>query len=115
MSLLDDAFENFIVLDKVTSSDGYGGINTTWTNGATIQGAIVYDNSTEMKIAEAMGSTSAYTLTVRKGIEFDYHDVLRRQKDGKVFRITSNSDELKTPKGAGLNMLQYSAEEWVLP
>lgn len=115
MSLLDDAFENFVILNKVTSSDGYGGIDTTWTEGAVIQGAIVYDGSTQMKIAQAMGVTSAYTLTVRKGLEFDYHDVIRRQSDGKVFRITSNSDELKTPKSAGLNMLQYSAEEWVLP
>ena len=115
MSLLDDAFENFVILNKVTSSDGYGGIDTTWTEGAVIQGAIVYDGSTQMKIAQAMGVTSAYTLTVRKGIEFDYHDVIRRQSDGKVFRITSNSDELKTPKSAGLNMLQYSAEEWTLP
>lgn len=115
MSLLDDAFENFVILNKVTSSDGYGGIDTTWTEGAVIQGAIVYDGSTQMKIAQAMGVTSAYTLTVRKGLEFDYHDVIRRQSDGKIFRITSNSDELKTPKNAGLNMLQYSAEEWVLP
>lgn len=115
MSLLDEAFENFVILNKVTSSDGYGGIDTTWTEGAVIQGAIVYDGSTQMKIAQAMGVTSAYTLTVRKGLEFDYHDVIRRQSDGKIFRITSNSDELKTPKSAGLNMLQYSAEEWVLP
>lgn len=115
MSLLDDAFENFVILNKITSSDGYGGIDTTWTEGAVIQGAIVYDGSTQMKIAQAMGVTSAYTLTVRKGLEFDYHDVIRRQSDGKVFRITSNSDELKTPKSAGLNMLQYSAEEWTLP
>ena len=98
MSLLDEAFENFVILNKVTSSDGYGGIDTTWTEGAVIQGAIVYDGSTQMKIAQAMGVTSAYTLTVRKGLEFDYHDVIKRQSDNKIFRITSNSDELKTPR-----------------
>ena len=115
MSLLDEAFEAVVVLNKVTHSDGYGGIVTEWEDGANIQAAITYDNSSQMKVAQAMGSTSAYTITLRKGVELDYHDVLRRERDGKIFRITTNSDDLKTPPSAGLNMLQYSAEEWVLP
>ena len=114
MSLLDEAFEEFTIIDKTTASDGYGGVVNTWVDGATIQGAIVYDSSSEMKVAQSLGSTSAYTLTVRKNINLDYHTVLRRESDKKVFRTLSNSDDRKTPKSAGLNMLQYSAEEWDL-
>ena len=86
-----------------------------WTDGARIRGAIVYNASTQMKIAEAMGVTAAYTLTVRKSIELDYHTVLRRERDQKIFRLTSNSDDNKTPESATLNMRQYDAEEWRLP
>ena len=115
MSLLEQAFEDFTVINKVVVSDGYGGTTTAWTDGVTIRGAIVFDGSTQMQIAQAMGVTAAYTLTVKKNTMLDYHDVLRRESDGQIFRLTSNSDDKRTPASAGLNMRQYSAEPWSLP
>lgn len=114
MSLLEEAYEDFTVMNKSIVDDGYGGTTTVWSDGATIQGAIVFDSSTQMKVAQAMGVTSAYTLTVRKSIELDYHTVIRRKSDSKIFRLTSNSDDKKTPNSAGLDMRQYSAEEWTI-
>lgn len=114
MSLLDSAFEDVIIVDKVTTDDGYGGVVPTWKDGAKISAAIVYDTSNETRIAQALGSTSLYTVTVRKNVDLDYHTVLKRVSDEKIFRITSNSDENKTPASATLNMKQYSAEEWKL-
>lgn len=114
MSLLENAYEDFTILNKSIVDDGYGGTTTVWSDGATIKGALVFDNSTQMKIAQAMGVTSSYTLTVKKSILLDYHTVLRRESDKKVFRLTSNSDDKHTPEEAQLNMRQYSAEEWKL-
>lgn len=114
MSLLDEAYEDFTIVNKAVIDDGYGGTKTTWTDGATIQGAMSFDSSTEMQIAKTMGVTAAYTLTVKKSIELDYHMVLRRERDSKIFRITTNSDDKKTPNSATLNMRQYMAEEWEL-
>lgn len=114
MSLLDSAFEKFTVINKSVVDDGYGGTAVAWADGAMFDGAIVFDASTQMKIAQAMGVTAAYTLTVRKNILLDYHTVIRRERDKKIFRLTSNSDDKKTPENAGLNMRQYSAEEWAL-
>lgn len=115
MSLLERAYEDFTIINKAIVDDGYGGTTTVWTDGVTIKGAIVFDSSTQMKIAQAMGTTSAYTLTVKKAIELDYHTVLRRESDKKIFRTTSNSDDKKTPESASLDMRQYSAEEWKIP
>ena len=114
MSLLDEAFEVFTIVDKRTAPDGYGGVVTEWVDGADINGAVTYDSSAEMKVAQAMGSTSAYTLTVRKNVSLDYHTVIRRKSDSKIFRVLANSDERKTPDSAKLNMLQYPVEEWKL-
>ena len=114
MSLLENAYENFTIVNKSIVDDGYGGTTTVWKDGATIKGAVYFDNSSQMKIARVMGVTSTYTLTVKKNIELDYHTVLRRESDGKIFRTTSNSDDKKTPPTAGLDMRQYDVEEWKL-
>lgn len=115
MSLLDKAFESYIMLNKISSDDGYGGTVTSWEEGAKIQGAMVFNNSLEAKKADAMGVTSVYTLTTRKNITLEYHDVIRRVRDGKIFRVTSDGDDYFTPEGASLDMRQVSCEEWRLP
>lgn len=115
MSLLDEAFEDFTIINKSVVDDGYGGVITVWTDGAKISGAITYNNSQLHTIAQALGTTANYILTVRKNIDLDAFTVLRREEDGKTFRLLSNSDDNKTPKSAGLNMRQYQAEEFIIP
>jgi head-tail adaptor len=115
MSLLDKAFESYIILNAQKVNDGYGGTVTTWTEGAKIQCAMQFNNSIEAKIADAQGVSSVYTLTTRKNVTLQYHDVLRRVRDGKIFRVTSDGDDLYTPESASLDMRNVSAEEFVLP
>ena len=114
MSLLEEAYEDYTIINKVKESDGYGGYETTWKDGATIKGAMVFNNSLEAKKAEASGVTSVYTLTTKKDVILEYHDVLRRESDKKIFRVTSDGDDKYTPASAGLNMRQVSCEEWTL-
>lgn len=115
MSLLDEAMDAFVLMDKVRVPDGYGGTTPRWVDGITINVAVQYNGSNEAQIAQALGSTSAYVFTVRKNVQLDYHDVLRRVSDSKIFRITTNSDDFKTPESASLNMHNYNAEEWEIP
>ena len=115
MSLLDEAYEKYTMLNKVTASDGYGGYSTTWTDGAEIMGAIVFDSSMQSREAQAQGVSSVYTLTTKKNVVLEYHDVLRRERDKKIFRITSDGDDKFTPGSASLDMRQVTCEEWKLP
>lgn len=115
MSLLSEAMENCIMLDKRTSSDGYGGYSTSWVEGADFQAAVVLDSSMEARIAEKQGVTALYTITTAKNINLQYHDVFKHLGDEKIFRVTSDGDDKHTPNSAGLNMRQVSAEEWRLP
>jgi len=114
MSLLEDAYEDFTVINKLVVDDGYGGTITVWKDGAPIQAAAVLDSSIQARIAQAQDVTDVYTVTVKKNILLDYHTVLRRESDKKIFRLTTDSDDKKTPKDAALNMRQYNAEEWTL-
>ncbi len=114
MSLLSEAMEQCVLLDKRTSPDGYGGINTEWTMGAPFEAALVLDTSIQAKIAEKQGVTGLYTVTTSKAIVLQYHDVFVRSRDGKVFRVTSDGDDKHTPLSATLDMRQVSAEEFKL-
>ena len=115
MSLLSEAMETFVMIDKVTAPDGYGGIDTNWTDGAPFMATATFDTSMEARIADQQGVTSMDTVTTGKSINLQYHDVIRRISDGKIFRITSDGDDKKTPSSAKLDMRQVTAEEWELP
>lgn len=111
MSLLDESMEKCTIQDRTTIADGYGGYTTTWKDGAEIQAAIVLDSSMEARVADKQGVTSLYTVTTRKNINLQYHDIFRRERDKKIFRVTSDGDDNHTPTSALLNMRQVSAEE----
>lgn len=114
MSLLSEAMEACVLLNKQRGPDGYGGFITTWTDGPTFDAAITFDTSMEARTAEKSGVTSLYTVTTGRGLTLEYHDVFRRTRDGKIFRVTSDGDDKFTPASAGLDMRQVTAEEWGL-
>lgn len=115
MSLLSEAMENCVILNKVSQPDGYGGRIETWTeSGVSFLAAIVFDTSIEARRAEAEGVKSLYTVTTNKDLVLEYHEVFKRNRDGKIFRVTSDGDDKYTPNSASLNMRQVTAEEWTL-
>lgn len=114
MSLLSEAMEPFVMIDRITIPDGYGGMDEVWQDGAEISATAVVDTSMQARTAEKMGVTALYTITTNKNINLRYHDVLRRKSDGKIFRVTSDGDDKKTPNSAALNMRQVTSEEWAL-
>lgn len=114
MSLLLDAMENCILMDKHTSSDGYGGYITTYTPGAKFDAAIVRDTSLQARTAEKEGVKDIYTITTKKVLILSFGDVFQRLSDGKYFKVTTNSDDRKTPNSSTLDMRQVNAEEYSL-
>ena len=115
MSLLSEAMESCKLLDKTRIPDGYGGFDIVWVDSVPFKAAIVLDSSMQARVAEKQGVTALYTVTTEKAVNLQFHDVFRRERDGKIFRVTSDGDDKHTPASAALNMRQVSAEEWVLP
>lgn len=115
MSLIDAVTERCQMLDKTTVDDGIGGYERRWVNGATFDAAISLDDSVQAQTAMAAGVTGIYTVTTKRAVNLQFHDVFRRLSDGKIFRCTTDGDDNKTPKTAGLDMRSVRAEEWVLP
>ncbi len=115
MSLVDCFMGSCVFMVPNKTPDGSGGYITTWAEGDTLTAAIVRDSSMEAQKAEAAGTVSAYTVTVSRDVHLPFHSVIKRLTDGKIFRITSDNAEKKTPVCAGLDMAQSTAEEWRLP
>ena len=116
MSLLEQAMQDCVVLKQTRQPEPEGGWITTWAeDGPPFKAAITFDTSMEARVAEQQGVTSRYTVTTNKDKVLMYHDVIKRLSDGKIFRATSDGDDVFTPASAFLNMRQVTAEEWKLP
>ena len=113
MSLLTQAMEDVVMLEKKRVPDGEGGFTTDWVDGVQFKAAISFDISMEARTAEKQGVTSLYTITVPLNCKLEYHDTIKRLRDGKVFRVTSDGDDKITPTAASFQFLQVTAEEYV--
>lgn len=113
MSLLTQAMEDVVMLEKKRVPDGEGGFTVEWVDGVPFKSAITFDSSMEARTAEKQGVTSLYTVTVPVNAKLEYHDVFRRVRDGKVFRVTSDGDDKITPASASFQFAQVTAEEWI--
>ena len=111
MSLLSDAMEPCVLLNKQTTLDEYGGFVNKWVDGAEFNAAITFDTSIEARAAQAQGVHSLYTVTTPRNNVLQYHDIFRRTRDDKLFRVTSDGDDKFTPASTDLDMRQVTAEE----
>ncbi len=101
-------------MNKSKESDGEGGFDVVWTDGAEIQAAIINDSSISARVAEKEGVTSTYTITTSKSVKLEFHDVIKRVRDGKIFRVTSDGDDKLSPNVSNLDISQVTAEKWSL-
>ena len=115
MSLLDNAMTPCIIMDRTTISDGAGGYIPIWKDGAQFDAAITFDTSIQARVGEVQGVKSLYTVTTRKTMNLQGRDIFKRLEDNKVFRVTSDGNDNKTPSSARLNMRQVTAEAYTLP
>lgn len=116
MTLIEEGMEQCSIMQKLSTPDGEGGFTTEWVDGAEFRASITFDASMQARIADKQGVTSLYTVTTAKNAKLEYHDVIKRLSDGKIFRITSDGDDKQTPARAMFGQyLQVTAEEWVIP
>lgn len=112
--LMNEFVEQCVLVEKTRVPDGEGGWTTRWADGMAFKAAITHDTTLQARVAESEGMTSTYTVTTEKGMTLDFHDVFRRERDGQVFRVTSDGDDKQTPARASFAVSQVTAEEWQL-
>lgn len=111
MALINEAMEDFTILEKTTTGDGLGGVVTSYTEGAKIKAALSFESSPEQKIANALGANSSYTAITSKAVYLRYDDIIRREATGQTYRVTSKGQDRKTPASARLYIRAVQVEE----
>ena len=115
MSLVSKSMKDCELIEVTKVSDGEGGNINTYTVKSTFPASITTTNRTQGRAAEERVPITTYNITTPADIQLKYHDVIRRVDDGKVFRITSNWYDMKTPPSSTFQFTQVTGEEWELP
>jgi len=115
MSLIEEMMETCILVNETKVSDGEGGWRIAYSNGPTIKAAITNDTSIQARTAESQGVTSTYTITTTRLNKLGFHWIIKRQSDGKTFRVTSEPTDKMSPGVSSLDISQVTAESWKLP
>lgn len=114
-SPLDHA-ESAVILNKKTTSDGMGGWTVAWVESDPFPALISFDNSMAAKVAGKQGVTSLYSIILPKTIPLTEFEIIKRVSDEKIFRLTSDPNDQKTPEDSkGLDYKVVSAEVYTLP
>ena len=100
------------MLHKITVDDDVGSERTEWVTGASFQATATYNSSVEIIAGQAMTVKAGYTITTYKNKVLEYHEVIQRDRDGKIFRVTSDGDDRATPEAASFDLRQVDAEEY---
>lgn len=114
MALQDYLSTAFVLMDKTSVPDPFGGILYQYKEGARFMGAAVMNNSTEMRIAQQSGAKTVYTLVVDQKIQLERDQIIRRVSDKADFRITTPTADMTTPANAVKRFSQASMERVVL-
>ena len=112
MSLLLEAMTACTMVLPVETEDGLGGCVVTFKDGDSFSAAIVVKSHGQAKIADKQEASDVYTVITPKSTVLRFHDLFRRESDGRVFRVTSDGSDDKTPNSASLDMRQVGAEEF---
>ena len=112
--LMNEFTEDCTLMERTRVPDGEGGWTSTWSDGMGFRAAITHDTTLQARVAESGGMKATYTVTTERAMPLDFHDVFRRDRDGQVFRVTSDGTDKQTPDSATFQVSQVSAEEWVL-
>lgn len=115
MALYEQFYEPCQRLQKGRVPDGEGGWETKWLALGEFAAAVVIDTSAEAVIAESAGMSRTYRVTCPDGTKLGFHDVFKRVRDGKTFRVTSGPVDLTAPSMASFSFEIVKAEAWELP
>lgn len=115
MSVLQQAMEDFVVLNKMVIDSAVPGVpSTVYQEGASFRAVARMKTSTEMDIAQQQGAKRVYALYFPPVLDVIEQGVMiRRKRDGLTFRVNATPDTRGTPSFSSIP-LKYTTMEVIV-
>jgi len=111
--MLQDYFEDFILLERSQADDGLGGFSSGWTEGVTFRGGVTQVVGREVDPTGLLALKTMPMLLHEWDVTLVLDDRVRRLSDGAVFRVTGQSGDMRTPAISGMAYCQVPVERVV--
>lgn len=105
--MIQDCFEDVIIMDKRTHNDDISGTSTSWVEGATIKAGVVTDNTTAARVAYQNGAKVMYTVVYADTVELAIGDRLKRVRDGTVMVVKSSPGDMTPPPNIPSELMAF--------
>lgn len=105
--MVQDYFEDVVIMDKRTHNDPISGTSTSWVEGAKIKAGVVVDNSTAARVAYQSGAQVMYTVVIPETVELSIGDRLKRVKDGTLMVVKSSPGDMAPPPNVPSAMMAF--------
>lgn len=105
--MVQDYFEDVVIMDKRTHNDPISGTTTSWVEGATFRAGITTDNSTSARVAYQSGAQVMYTIVYTDTVELSIGDRVKRKKDGTVMVVKSSPADMAPPPNVPSSLMAF--------
>lgn len=112
--MLQDYFEEFILLERTQAEDGLGGNDENWAEGIRFRGAVTQVVGKEAAPAGLTALKTVPMLLHEWDVTLSQDDRIRRLSDGAEFRVAGRSGDMRTPAISGMAFCQVPVERLVL-
>ncbi len=108
--MLGDYMEDFILLERTDTPDETGGIASVYEESMAFRGGVTAVMASEIDIAQRPARRLTPVLVHEWGVTLRQGDVVRRVSDGRCYRVTGHSSDMRTPLCAGFAFAQVPVE-----
>ena len=111
--MLQDYFEDFVLMERLQTEDELGGTDTTWHESIVFRGGVTQVVGKEIDPAGLLALKTSPMLLHEWDITLAQDDRVRRLSDGAEFRVLGRSGDMRTPALAGTSFCQVPVERLV--
>ena len=105
-----DYYEAFEVIKDVYQPDGLGGGAYERKVVQIIKAGVYVNTSNEAVIAGRVGNKAIFVIQTDADVCLKQHDIVRRKRDGAMFRVAGNAKDKTTPNVATEQYREVVAE-----